>query len=373
MSWIERYARYAWLGLRILFPTPREWRYARSIRASGLLDRTWYRETNPRLPRLCRLLPERHYVLVGEKVGLCPSPDFSPRAYSYLNPDQPRSGLPPLAHFMDKGAGGARAALDTPAGPDAPALPVIDAAALAQTGQEVAIVLHLFYREMWDEFLPILRAQLFPFDLIILLTEGAPEAEIRASIVQDFPGAHIWTFPNHGRDILPFLHLAQSGALARYKAVCKLHTKRSPHRADGAQWRQALVEGVLGDPDATQRALTAFLADPRAALWVADGHRISGAEWWGPNKARARALLERFHLDATAWSDHLEFAAGSIYWMKASALTTLAALPVSASDFEPEMGQVDGTTAHALERVLGLVLRAQGLELRERNELSALG
>lgn len=373
MTWIERYARYAWLGLRLIFPTPDEFRYARQIRASGLLDRAWYLETNPRLPRLCRLLPERHYVLVGEKVGLCPSSDFSPRAYAHLNPDQAKSGLPPLAHFLANRHARARLAVDKPAGENAPALPQIAPPRRQTAERNVAIVLHLFYRDMWDEFLPILQAQLFEFDLFVLLTQGASEISIRASILHSFPEAQVWTFPNHGRDILPFLHLAQSGVLQRYKAVCKLHTKRSPHRADGAQWRQALVSGVLGDPLTTKRALDAFLSDQRAGLWVADGHLIAGAQWWGPNKRRAQDLLDRFGMDPKEQADQLEFAAGSIYWIKDAALAAYAALPVAAADFEPEMGQVDGTTAHALERVLGLVLRAQGLELRERNELDARG
>ena len=65
----------------------------------------------------------------------------------------------------------------------------------------------------------------------------------------------------------------------------------------------------------------------------------------------------------------LVFAAGSIYWIKAQALQVLAALPVTAADFEPEMGQVDGTTAHALERLFGVVLAAAGQRIVQAAEL----
>ena len=61
-----RYLRYLVLGIRILWPGPRARRYARDIRQSGLFDRGWYLASYPRMPRICRMLRERHYVLVGK-------------------------------------------------------------------------------------------------------------------------------------------------------------------------------------------------------------------------------------------------------------------------------------------------------------------
>lgn len=366
---IQRYIRYARLGLRLLFPTPSEVRYARTIRASGLFDRDWYLACNPRLPRLCRMFPERHYVLVGEAAGLCPSPGFSPRAYSHLNPDQPQSGLPPLAHYIGKGRAENRHAREFPAGAQAPSLPAISPDQMALEPARYAIVLHVFYRDMWDEVATVIARQRFDYDLFVTLTldETQPDDAIRTRILASFPKARIWTLPNHGRDILPFLHLAQSGLLAPYAAVCKLHTKKSPHRGDGDLWRQDLMNGVLGDPKRTTARLAAFQADPQAGLWVADGHRLAGAAWWGPNRARALAILAKSGLASDL--DPLIFAAGSIYWVNRALLQRLAALPLTAADFEPEMGQVDGTTAHALERAFGLISLQAGLNILQTADL----
>jgi lipopolysaccharide biosynthesis protein len=370
----HRYVRYLLLGLRLLFPTPEQARYVRLIRDSGAFDRAWYLACNPRLPRLCRMLPERHYVLVGESVGLCPWPGFSPRAYAYLNPDQPMSGMPPLAHYLAVGRAAGRQAIDQPAGADAPVLPVLTPQERPLSPARVAVVLHLHYRDMWPDFAARLGRQEFDFDLFVTLTKHPDHSDlpIRAQIAAQFPKARIWTFPNHGRDILPFLHLAQSGLLDPYAAICKLHSKRSPHRVDGLDWRDLLLDGVLGDALRIAARLDRFLDHPQAGLWVADGQRLSGAAWWGPNWPRYRDLMAQAGL-AAGTLDALVFAAGSIYWMKPEVLARLAVLPLRAGDFELEMGQVDGTTAHALERSIGAFVQAAGLEIVQASELDAQG
>lgn len=365
---LGRYLRYAVLGVRILFPTPSQRRYLRAIRDSGLFDRGWYLACYPRMPLICRLMPERHYVLVGEVVGLCPSPDFSPRAYLHLNPALAAEGTPPFAHYIARGRAEGRAARDLPSGASAPAMPQIDAAGGATAPH--AVLLHLFYRDQWPAFAARLRDQPFAFDLFVSLTEDgdpAAEAAIRAQILRDFPAAQIWSFPNLGRDILPFLHIAASGRLAPYAAVCKLHTKASPHRADGALWREALAEGILAPPGRSAARLAAFAADPAAGFWVADGHVCRGPDWIGANGARMAELAARLGL--APGLDDLAFAAGSIWWVSQGLLAELAATGLTAADFEPEMGQVDGTTAHALERLFGLLALRQGYHIVQTTAL----
>lgn len=358
---MRRYLRYAVLGLRILLPNREERRQVRLIRASGLFDRAWYLACNPRLPRICRWLPERHYVLVGERLGLCPSPLFSPRAYRQRHPGLPGTAGE-FAHYIASGA--AQAVRDLPAGAAAPALP--DIPALPATAP-FAVVLHLYYRDTWPDLARRLARQRFAFDLFVTLTDdpATPDAAIRERILAGFPQARIVSFPNHGRDILPFLHLARSGALAPYRAICKVHTKRSPHRADGTGWRDRLLEGVLGDPATVARRLEAFLARDGAGIWAADGQILEGPDWWGPNRPRAMTILAQGGIR----TGDLRFAAGSIYWIRPELLAALAALPAASGDFEPEIGQVDGTTAHALERAFGLVARHAGQDLIEARAL----
>jgi lipopolysaccharide biosynthesis protein len=65
--------------------------------------------------------------------------------------------------------------------------------------------------------------------------------------------------------------------------------------------------------------------------------------------------------------DGLEFsfAAGSMFWFRPQALSRLCDLALDADDFEAEDCQVDGTLAHAVERLFGLVAVHAGFKIAE--------
>ncbi|MFC3119955.1 rhamnan synthesis F family protein [Jhaorihella thermophila] len=100
---------------------------------------------------------------------------------------------------------------------------------------------------------------------------------------------------------------------------------------------------------------------------MADGQLVEGDAWWGINRLRAEALLNRAGLSTEGRV--LRFAAGSIYWIKPTLIARLAALNLKAEDFEPEQALVDGTTAHAIERALGVLADAAGLGQLESRDL----
>jgi lipopolysaccharide biosynthesis protein/SAM-dependent methyltransferase len=231
----------------------------------------------------------------------------------------------------------------------------------------IAAVVHLYYPEVWFELREALDSISEPFDLFVSVTESVAECAIR-QIESDFPMANIIVFGNHGRDILPFFTFAATGVLNKYDLVCKLHGKRTLHRPDGDSWRQALLGGILRDKSLVQRIIASFEADPDLGIVVADGH-VFGArpEHWVDDRARVLELGARIGLEHVP--DGATFPGGSIFWMRPFLLRTLLAFRLVPTDFEPEPLPRDGSTAHAVERLVGLVCGEAGMRIEESGAL----
>ena len=240
------------------------------------------------------------------------------------------------------------------------------------TSPRLGVVLHVYYASLLPELLSELRHIDIPFELIVTNATGRP-----LIVENDHSNAlstHVFDVPNCGRDILPLVLLVNAGILDRYELVLKLHTKKSEWRANhdllggtGDDWRGSFLRELLGTAKNVAEILEAFAHEPNLGLVTSDGNLLDKA-FWGGDHDIARALLRRIELDID--NHELEFAAGSIYWIRAFVLQGLVALHLSPEDFEPETGQVDGTTAHALERILGVVTREAGFYLRERSQLA---
>ncbi|MBL4929606.1 glycoside hydrolase family 99-like domain-containing protein [Fuscibacter oryzae] len=347
-----------------------ERRYRRAVLRSGLFDRAFYRGAYPGLNPIYRRFPENHFIVHGEGMGYRPNPDFVPHDYLRLNPDVAAAGLRPFLHFVTIGHAEGRPMRDVS---PKEVLPAIEMPVLrldpARAKAEQAIVVHVFYPDLWPEFRSILRGIEVGYDLFVTLTWRGEESDrLKALIQKDFPRATVVAVPNRGRDILPFLHLVNAGVLDGYRAVAKLHSKKSPHRVDGDQWRRHLIRGILPENGLATR-LAAFLADDQAGIWVADGQHFKGAAWWGSNLACARQLLARIEVGVEA--EALAFPAGSIYWLKPLVVGLLKSLRLTPQMFEEEAGQLDGTLAHAVERALGYLAASAGLQVRQASEVVA--
>ena len=354
---------------RVLALSPREWRYRALAHRSGLFDPVFYRGAYPGMNAVYRMLPLHHFIAYGEAQGYRPNPEFSPAAYLRHNPDVAASGVAPFRHYLRNGRTEGRLTQDLP-GLHLPEIEVPVLRPVPRTAPQ-AIVAHIFYPDLWDEFADTFRALDMPFDLFVTLTwRGEETEELARRIREDFPQATILPMPNQGRDILPFLRLVNAGMLDGYRAVCKIHTKKSPHRQDGDVWRRHLIEGIL-PPHGAQARLDDFLADPEAAFWVADGQHFTGEVWWGSNFERVRDILAR--VEAVPLREALSFPAGSMYWMTPLMVGMIKALKLQDTDFEQEAGQVDGTVAHAVERALGYLATMAGQAVRQTSEIEPRG
>jgi lipopolysaccharide biosynthesis protein len=222
----------------------------------------------------------------------------------------------------------------------------------------------VFHYDLWPEIAAALTFLPEPFDLYCTVIKREGFDQLEQDIQDKFRGAQVLCYPNHGRDIFPFVHLVNSGRLFNYAAICKLHTKRSCHLPHGDQWRNELIQGLLPGNESTHSLLDAFLGDPSLGAWVSDGQLLRHRHFWGPNRERVEHELARIGINANRY--RLKFPGGSMFWIKPATLHLLKGMNYNALDFEREEGQLDGTLAHAIERIIGFLVQHSGQRLVER-------
>lgn len=235
---------------------------------------------------------------------------------------------------------------------------VVRQVAHAARAADTAVVVHLHYPEVWPTIAQ--RLALLPSDHDLYVTVTAPAWEARAAIVGLTPHARLVRVPNLGRDVLPFIRVAAGLRRAGYSSALKLHGKRSVHADDGAEFLDACLHELIPHLEGAaecQRLVTAgevALVGPESRLYPLAIH-----VWW--NIEDLRWFLTRWRTRAAHRLDsptELSFFAGSMFWVHLEAIADCLKVPTRR--FAVENAQIDGTMAHALERLFGVIPEIDG-------------
>ena len=222
---------------------------------------------------------------------------------------------------------------------------------------EIHVIVHCWYPELLGEVLKPVMAAGFRHHLIVTTTTCKAE-QTRLALVEAGISAKLDVFPNRGRDILPFLTVAARSIRGGADLVLKLHTKKSPHINNGDDWRRELISSLVpgtGAADIPER----FSDNPSLGMIGARGHILPLQHFLGANKRELEALCARVGIPLPDY-ERAVFASGSMFWARASALEPILDAGLCSADFENENGQVDGTLAHSIERLLGWSVQAAG-------------
>jgi lipopolysaccharide biosynthesis protein len=226
---------------------------------------------------------------------------------------------------------------------------------------KLAVVVHLYYPEQWEYIKERLRHfGSVKFDLFVNLQPK--DKDFIKEIKRYHSGAYVSILENRGRDILPFIHLARRLDEKGYTSILKLHTKKSKHREDGDEWFKELIDSLLPSREAVKQTLEQL--EGNNVIIGPEGHYVSFQSYIGSNEARIKELVGLMYgNDVTdglmhGTSDYGYFG-GSMFWISIDLLRPLLNLYLMPEDFESEAGQIDGTLAHAIERIIGLMAHHQ--------------
>ena len=223
------------------------------------------------------------------------------------------------------------------------------------------MILHLYYTELFAEVQSYLDHLDGEFDFFISLNED--QAAFAQQIYAQYPTASILLVPNRGRDLAPFVEFLKIIEPLGYEAVLKIHTKKTLHREDGTTWRKDVFEKLLGSKEQVANILTSLKSDQAIAMIGPEDHVIDSRFYMGKNAAKVQDLFYKCGY-AQSLPESFFFVASTMFWVKPDIFNPLLKAGLSFDDFEIEPLPVDGSLAHALERLFGLLVEIQGKHVR---------
>ncbi|AWI86758.1 hypothetical protein CEW88_23640 (plasmid) [Alloyangia pacifica] len=322
---------------------------------------------------------------------------LDPAFYLDKYPDVKAVGAAPLAHYRSRGlierrvprkrlpgvskerleehlTAAARLVLDTTSGilpehaltPSEAARRKADLGAirqgLARSSSRVAVVAHLYYRDLVPELLSRLEAIPEAFDLIVTLPDWGSR-RIEAMVREAYPQAQFYHAANRGRDIGPFVDLLPTLLDKAYDAVLKIQTKRGYYLAGrlrpelGDLWRDEAFAALLGSRERVSEILAAFRRGPDVTMVGPEPHYLGLVQY----PYHDRGVLAHMAFDE---AEAEGFFAGTMFWVRPACLRPLvASLGLSMTSFAAETGANDGALAHVVERLFGHAAEVAGKPL----------
>lgn len=326
--------------------TLREWKH---------FDAEWYAREYPDVGML-GLDPAYHYLWLGAKMGRRPSAGITRLPSRSLKIDElvrdierSQASDDTLFHetLQDEHVGRRTAEFIEPG--------IVDAGTVQ--GLRIGVQAHMYYADLAEEFIWHLSQIPCQFDLYASVANETDRRRVEGlfSTIPNAARVEVRVVPNVGRDIAPFL-VEFGRELAQYDIVCHIQTKKSLYNhgsTDG--WRESTLHSLFEDPETIAFYLRSLQTGRYGMIYPQCFHNLPYmANTWLANAGTARAWAPRFKVERLP-RDYFDFPAGSMFWARADAIRPLLEAGLEWGDFPPETGQTDGTLAHCIERMLGVV------------------
>lgn len=233
----------------------------------------------------------------------------------------------------------------------------------------IAVHLHLYYLDLSDEMISYLKNIPFHFDLFISVTSEEYAESTKNKFVdslENIDNCFVSQVQNVGRDIYPFA-VFFAKEISKYTYFCHIQTKKSLSSTSFTKlyfWRKYLLDSILGTPSTVKKIFT-LLKNSKSGMVFPEpffnlAYNNIQISWW--NRYSSNNYLVK-KIGVFLPDNDVLFPAGTMFWCRTSCLNKLFNANLSVSDFPKESGILnDGSTAHALERLLGIIPLCSGFK-----------
>jgi lipopolysaccharide biosynthesis protein/SAM-dependent methyltransferase len=229
----------------------------------------------------------------------------------------------------------------------------------------VAVHAHIFHTDLTHELVYYMNNIPVNFDCYITTDTEAKKKEIANKVKHRLHARNvdIRVTPNIGRDVAPFL-VGCRDVVNAYDYICHIHTKKSAHIAWGDHWRNHLMEYLLGSKRLVAGVLNHFHRNPKIGMiYPPFFSAVKSMAVWGDNHDRVKELVKKIGADIEL-PEKPVFPGGTMMWLRTKAFEDVFNAGLTYEDFDEETGQLDGTLAHAFERLLVYIVDHNGFYSR---------
>lgn len=235
----------------------------------------------------------------------------------------------------------------------------------------IGVHLHLHNMALAAEIMGYLQDFPICFDLYITITDAASAQTAKHLFSRNFIpnvcAVIILPVQNRGRDVAPWI-LDMRPYQDKYDLFCHVHAKESRYVTFGEDWRTYLFDNII-HCDAVRDILGIFHTSPQLGCLFPPPYGklrdfmvtrdIPPAGLKGEMNL-ACMLLRRMGLHAEICRSELFFPMGNMLWYRPHALRQIFTCNMSLEEFPPEPLGMEGSIAHAIERLPAVVATRNG-------------
>lgn len=214
----------------------------------------------------------------------------------------------------------------------------------------IAIILHIYYTDLWRYFEEKLKSLDTQFDLYITLCDEVED--ISDEILKSFPSANIKKYANKGQDIGPFLQVFKEIRNKDYDYLIKLHTKKSRYNLQlGNRWRESLVNNLINSDSIIKKNIV-FLQN--------SDFKMCGSKDWLIDSDTETSTEKYFN------DDYYQFIGGTMFMVDFQAYKQILTDKMIDEWCEkmPNGYIQDHSFAHDTERLLGKIILDAGFKIK---------
>lgn len=237
---------------------------------------------------------------------------------------------------------------------------------------KIAIHIHVYYIDVFIKYIEALDKVKNPFDLYLSTdTEEKRKEILTLSKEKNIENSikNIVVCKNQGRDIAPWL-IDFKEINEAYDIVGHFHTKKTAHADEwiGESWQDEIIESLIINTDYIinyfQKHKSIGIIMPDISYYHS---YVSQGDAWVSNRGLFNQFWDKMKLSKKLDAHLLDYPImpyGNMFWYRPKALKPLFDLNLLLEDFPEDPIPVDGTIAHAIERLPVYIAWNQGYDYR---------